>query len=90
MNAETLGFIAGSFVAISLVPQVIKSIKTRSTNDISLQWNLINLVGQVLWIVYGIVISSVSLYVMSSITFAMALTMLILKLRFGMNRARKA
>lgn len=84
MNTEVLGFIAGSLVAVSLVPQVIKSVKTRSTSDISLQWNLINLGGQVLWIVYGIVIKSVSLYVMSGITFAMALIMLGLKLRYGM------
>ncbi len=86
MDSEVLGFIAGSLVAISLLPQVIKSIKTRSTNDISLQWSVINITGQVLWICYGVVISSAALYIMSGITLVMASTMLILKIKYGLNR----
>jgi len=82
MNTEVLGFIAGSLIAISLLPQVIKSLKTRSTNDISLQWTIINLLGQLLWIIYGVMIGSVALYVMSGITFVMALIVLGLKLKF--------
>lgn len=89
MNTEILGFIAGSLVALSLVPQVIKSVRSRSTNDISLQWSIINLTGQVLWIIYGISIHSVSLYVMSTITLVMALSMLALKLRYGMQNEEK-
>ncbi len=88
MNAELLGFIAGALVAASLLPQVIKSIKSRSTADISLQWSIINICGQLLWIVYGIVIGSVSLYVMSGITFVMATMMLVLKLRYGLARTK--
>lgn len=82
MNAEVLGFIAGGLVAISLLPQLIKSLKTRSTNDISLLWMSINLTGQVLWIIYGIIIGSIALYVMSGITFVMAATLFVFKLRF--------
>lgn len=90
MNTEVLGFIAGSLVAVSLVPQIIKSVKTKSTGDISLQWNLINLGGQVLWIVYGITIKSIALYSMSTITLVMALTMLGLKFRYGMAQQHSA
>jgi MtN3 and saliva related transmembrane protein len=82
MNAEVLGFIAGGLVSISLLPQVIKSIKTRSTNDISLLWMSINLLGQILWVAYGVVIGSIALWVMSAITFIMAITLFVLKLRF--------
>ena len=85
MNSELLGFVAGSLVALSLLPQIIKSWKTRSTKDISLQWSVINLLGQILWVLYGIAIGSVSLYIMSTITFLMASSMLILKLRFGLG-----
>ncbi len=82
MNIETLGFVAGSLVAISLLPQLIKAITTHSTNDISVQWMVINLFGQLLWIIYGVLIESVSLYVMSGITFFMAIILFILKMRF--------
>jgi len=83
MNEEIIGFIAGTFVSISILPQVIKSWKTKSTNDIALTWNLINLLGQILWIYYGLIISSISLVIMSGITLLMNLLMIILKIKFG-------
>ena len=84
MNSiEYLGFTAGLFVAISLLPQILKSWKTKSTKDIAIMWTIINLIGQVLWIVYGIVIVSYSLVTMSSITLAMTITLIAMKLKYG-------
>ena len=80
---ELIGFAAGTLVAASLLPQVIKSWKTKSTKDIALSWTLINISGQALWIAYGFVIQSTALIVMSIITFLMTLSMILLKLRFG-------
>jgi MtN3 and saliva related transmembrane protein len=51
-NVEFIGFLAGILVAISILPQVIKSWKTRSTKDVAISWSIINLIGQILWIVY--------------------------------------
>lgn len=81
--AELIGFIAGCFVVASLIPQVLKSWKSKSTRDISVSWTLINLIGQLLWLVYGLVIGSLSLIVMTALTFAMMFSILILKLKFG-------
>ncbi len=80
---ELIGFIAGSLVAISVFPQVLKSWKTKSTKDISISWSIINLAGQLLWVYYGILIVSYSLVIMSSITLVMNVSMIILKLRYG-------
>lgn len=82
-TVEIIGFVAGLLVATSVLPQVIKSWKTKSTKDISIAWSAINLIGQILWIVYGVYIQSASLVVMSSITLAMNISMVVLKLRFG-------
>ncbi len=82
-HLEIIGFIAGILVAISLVPQVVKSWKTKSTKDIALFWSIVNLSGQILWIVYGVYVGSVSLVVMSSITLIMNIFMIGLKLKFG-------
>lgn len=82
-NVEIIGFIAGILVAVSLLPQVIKSWKTRSTKDVALSWSVINLTGQVLWIIYGVYISSASLVIMSSIALMMNIFMVALKLKFG-------
>lgn len=83
INPEIIGFIAGIFVASSLIPQTIKSWKTKSTSDISIAWMLINLTGQTLWIIYGFMISSYSLVIMSGITLALAVSLLILKIKHG-------
>lgn len=80
---ELLGFAAGGLVAVSLTPQVIKSWKTKSTKDIAISWTLINLSGQILWIIYGFYINSLPLVVMSSITLVMTLSLILLKLKFG-------
>jgi MtN3 and saliva related transmembrane protein len=83
INPEIVGFIAGIFVACSLIPQTIKSWRTKSTGDISIAWMLINLSGQTLWIIYGLMIHSPSLVIMSGITLALAISLLILKIRHG-------
>ena len=83
INAEIVGFVAGILVASSLVPQTIKSWKTKSTANISVAWTLINLLGQIMWTIYGLLISSISLVVMSSITLTLAISLLILKIRHG-------
>ena len=80
---ESVGFAAGILVTISSLPQLIKSWKTKSTKDISISWLLINLTGQILWIFYGILKNSLSLVVMSSVTFAMVVSVLILKIKYG-------
>jgi MtN3 and saliva related transmembrane protein len=83
MNVELVGFTAGLFVASSLFPQVLKSWKTKSTKDISIAWNVINLFGQLIWLLYGILIGSISLIVMTTLTFLMVLSLLILKIKYG-------
>ena len=80
---EFIGFAAGLLVAISSLPQFIKSWKTKSTKDIALLWLLINIVGQILWISYGIFKNSISLTTMSSITLIMVGSVLVLKLKYG-------
>ncbi|PIZ99437.1 MAG: hypothetical protein COX77_01465 [Candidatus Komeilibacteria bacterium CG_4_10_14_0_2_um_filter_37_10] len=80
---EIIGFVAGVLVAISLLPQLIKSWKTKSTKDVALAWTVINLTGQMLWLVYGVYINSTPLVVMSSITMIMNIFIVTLKLKFG-------
>lgn len=81
-NVEFIGFFAGIMVAVSMIPQVIKSRKTKSTKDISIAWSFINFIGQILWIIYGLYINSISLMVMSLITLIMNVFMIIMKIKF--------
>jgi MtN3 and saliva related transmembrane protein len=81
-NVEILGFIGGGLVSISLLPQLIKSWKTKSTKDIAILWGIINLIGQSFWIAYGVIAESSSLVIMSSITFIMSASLVYLKMKY--------
>jgi len=52
---KIIGFIAAVLTSISFLPQVWKTLKTKSTKDISLSTFLIGFVGTSLWLVYGFV-----------------------------------
>jgi len=55
---DILGYAAGILVVISLLPQAIKSRKTKSTKDISLRRYIIYAMGLILWITYAIIINN--------------------------------
>ena len=82
MNPEVFGFAAGILGALSLFPQIQKSWRTKSTKDISLLWTLIHLSGQTLWTTYGYMIQSISLILMSSITWCLTIILIGLKLKY--------
>lgn len=74
-----IGYLAGIVVSISLLPQIIKSWKTKSTKDISIMWTLIYISGLILWIIYGFGISSFPLMLTVTIEISPAISLLILK-----------
>jgi MtN3 and saliva related transmembrane protein len=51
---EIIGFIAGTLIIISLLPQLIKIIQSKSTNDVSISTYIILLIATILWSIYGI------------------------------------
>ena len=82
-SVDIMGFIAGILVVISLLPQVIKSWKTRSTRDISIWRYIIYIIGLVLWITYAIIIKNAPVAAMNSFGLVLALIILGLKIRCG-------
>jgi MtN3 and saliva related transmembrane protein len=82
MNIEIVGYLATIIISLSLTPQLIKSWRTKSTKDISIIWTCIYLFGLILWLTYGIGISSYPLIASSSIEATMALCLLGIKLKF--------
>ena len=64
---EYIGLLAGLLSTCAFLPQVIKAIKTKKTNDISLTTNIILLIAIILWFIYGIFINSISLIIFNFI-----------------------
>jgi MtN3 and saliva related transmembrane protein len=61
MNPTTIGLVAGSITSVAAIPQVIKTMKTRHTRDISIWQPLLLAIGVALWMVYGVLIHDLPL-----------------------------
>jgi len=80
---DILGYTAGILVVISLLPQVIKSWKTKSTKDISLLRYVIYVIGLVLWVTYAVIIKNGPVAVMNGLGLVLAVSILYLKIKHG-------
>jgi len=78
-----LGSIAAFLTTFAFLPQVIKTHKSRHTRDLSLVMYFFFSVGLMFWLVYGVMISSIPMIAANTLTLAMSLYMIYLKLRYG-------
>ena len=78
-----LGFAAGFCTTGALLPQVLKTIKTRKTRDISLGYYVFLVVGLVLWISYGILLKEAPIIVANVIALVFAGIILEYKIKYG-------
>jgi MtN3 and saliva related transmembrane protein len=76
-----VGGSAATVSTLSLLPQVVKTWRTRSAEDISLMWLLAALFGMALWIAYGLMLPSWAVIGGNLFPFCFALTLLVLKLQ---------
>ena len=82
MIEEIIGYLAGIFIMISFIPQVIKSYKTKNVGDISLGLIIATIIGTIFWIIYGIMINSMPLIIMNIIFGITVLYQLYLKIKY--------
>jgi len=87
MNSEVIGIIAGAFSCTTFLPQVVKTWKSKSTKDVSLNMFLIATLGTTLWLIYGIMINSISIIGTNIVVLFFSVTMLFLIFK---NREKKA
>lgn len=79
--ADLLGSAAGTLTTVAFIPQVARAWRTKSVDDLSL-WMLIAFTsGVALWAVYGVVTSAMPLILTNGLTFVLAMTLLVMKIR---------
>lgn len=79
---SALGFAAATLTTVSFLPQAAKIWKTRSAQDISLGMFVLFSTGVFLWTVYGILRRDVPMTLSSGVSFAIAVCILGMKLKF--------
>jgi len=78
---EIIGYSAAFLTTVAFLPQAIWSWKTRDLSGISLGMYSLFTAGVGLWLVYGLVLEKWPLILANAMTFALALSILMLKLR---------
>jgi MtN3 and saliva related transmembrane protein len=79
---DLIGYAAASMTTLAFLPQLVRVIKLRSAHDISLGMFLVFTTGTMFWVAYGFLAHSTPVLIANSVTFALSLSILILKLRF--------
>lgn len=80
---EVLGLIAGAITTGSFIPQVIRVYKLRSAREISLFFTILFVVGDALWLSYGIFLQSFPIVLWNCLGGVFAIMLLIGKLRYN-------
>lgn len=76
---------ASIFALSSTVPQIIKSLKTKKTEDLSVWLILSLIVGLSLWVIYGIGRNDVVIVGGNILGVSLNLVLLLLKFRYSRN-----
>ena len=82
-NTDYYGYAAAILTTIAFLPQLIKTIKTKKAEDVSLITLIMFLTGVLSWIIYGFKISSFPILIANIITFILNLLILIFKITFS-------
>ena len=80
---EFFGYFAAVLTTLAFIPQLIKTLKTKKADDVSLTTLIMFLTGVAAWIIYGIQISSKPILIANTITFLLNFLILVFKLIYS-------
>ena len=82
LPTELIGYAAATLTTLAFIPQVLHTWRKRSAHGISLGMYATFTGGVMLWLVYGVLLDAWPVVVANAATLALALSMLIMKVRF--------
>ena len=85
-NIEFFGYFAAILTTLAFLPQLIKTLKTKKAEDVSLITLIMFLIGVLSWIIYGYKISSTPILIANVVTFILNLLILIFKITFQKSK----
>ena len=88
---DTIGYAAGFIAMITFLPQLLKTIRTKKTADISMIMLLLTLAANILYVVYGILLELYPVVIMLGIMTCILILQIALTMKYrgSTNRAHK-
>ena len=81
-NIEIIGLMAAAFTTAAFIPQVYRTWKTKSVDELSLTMYVVFLTGIILWLIYGLNIDSISIILANTVTGLLVLVLIYFKLKY--------
>ena len=78
---DTLGYVAAVFATGSFIPQVAKTWRTRSAEDLSWLMLFTHVVGLSLWLAYGVALRAAPIIAANAVGVLLDVILIVLKLR---------
>jgi MtN3 and saliva related transmembrane protein len=78
-----IGFMATAFSVASTLPQIKKALRTKDTDDVSIRFLVVLIVGLFLWAIYGIGRTDIVIIIGNSIGVSLNIWMLVLKVKYS-------
>ena len=78
---DALGYVAALFATGSFIPQVAKTWRTRSAEDLSWVMLFTHVVGLTLWLAYGVALRAAPIIIANAIGVLLDVILIVLKLR---------
>jgi MtN3 and saliva related transmembrane protein len=80
-----IGFMATGFAVSSTIPQIRKALRTKKSDDVSIRFIIVLIIGLSLWVIYGIGKNDIVIIIGNSLAVALNTFMLILKIIYSRN-----
>jgi MtN3 and saliva related transmembrane protein len=79
---QIIGLAAGILTASSLIPQVVKTLKEKKAEDVSLVMLIVLQSGLILWIVYGLKKQDLPIIATNCFSLLVNITMVVLRIKY--------
>ena len=83
------GMAAGTLTTVAFIPQVIKTWRSRSADDISMFMFLLFSTGVLMWLVYGLTLNSWPMIIANGITLILAISIIVMKVVFDIKKSAR-
>ena len=87
--SDTIGYAAGILLVICLLPQLIVIHKNKSSENVSITMYVFLVIGQILWVCYGILKSDTVLIAMNSSSVVITLSILLSAIFYKIKKSRE-
>ncbi|MEN6615468.1 MAG: SemiSWEET transporter [Syntrophorhabdus sp.] len=79
---DYIGYLAACFTTFSLLPQIMRIRRLKEAKDVSIFMPAMIAIGSVLWLMYGILISSIPVIAANGVALIISLIAVIFAIRY--------